>query len=458
MSISPKSTHSTTIEQFKTHNVLAQTNLRNIHAVYKQLIAAIPDTLLGQEISIINTTIFSLCDKITALIDEGKDSFIFSQVPQKSSLTSLSPIRKYSVLDRLNLDPPLLCGPLLQSTSREEYLSAVAPKNSLECSARNSQLHVLISRINESTQYIKKPLRCLQNPSLQQFLSQQTITIPTHTVACMQHHLRYGSPKSQKMTEGGQSIISRAYIAQKPSILKSSTLTKPTHQLNLDHESALLMCLQNFTPHIVKPLALSDQGLFLQPADASLYAYLKKGLIKTPEDIQRMFLQVAQALQCMHQQGLTHSDVKLENILIDKGEVRLCDFGLTFFHDQSTFKGGTRQLFPPEYYVKSINYTTKVDSWNFGLALLEIMINSPVTVCFSPSSEEQTLGNYLSLYKCRHLGELLKGYRAHSKSFPQRDPHHLFHRIIHQCLQLNPEDRPNMDKIIELLQISSSVD
>ena len=47
-----------------------------------------------------------------------------------------------------------------------------------------------------------------------------------------------------------------------------------------------------------------------------------------PKVYKRILLQIVEALEYMHQQGVCHRDLKPENILLDENfSVRICDFG-----------------------------------------------------------------------------------------------------------------------------------
>ena len=47
------------------------------------------------------------------------------------------------------------------------------------------------------------------------------------------------------------------------------------------------------------------------------------------EQDQHIFTQLVCAVQYCHENGITHRDIKLDNILLDdKGNIKLCDFGL----------------------------------------------------------------------------------------------------------------------------------
>ena len=95
------------------------------------------------------------------------------------------------------------------------------------------------------------------------------------------------------------------------------------------------------------------------------------------EEIDGIFLQVLSALDELHQRGISHRDVKLENILVrHDGVAKLSDLGLTKrAGSKMTATGvllGTAQYFPPEY-IRSSTYDHRGDIYSLGLALYEVL-------------------------------------------------------------------------------------
>ena len=107
-------------------------------------------------------------------------------------------------------------------------------------------------------------------------------------------------------------------------------------------------------------------------------------MIFTGEDAVKLIKQVLLALNYMHQKGVIHRDLKLDNIMIDIVQVpggdeeivcKLVDFGLASVTEpekKATTQLGTPAFMAPEI-VKLENYNEKVDTWSIGVLLYYIM-------------------------------------------------------------------------------------
>lgn len=98
----------------------------------------------------------------------------------------------------------------------------------------------------------------------------------------------------------------------------------------------------------------------------------------TTEQIDHIFQSVLSALHQLHQNGIAHRDLKLENVLIsEKGVVKLTDLGIVkqLSSRGSTQTGlllGTTPYLPPEY-VKYNQYHLRGDIYAVGLMLYECL-------------------------------------------------------------------------------------
>lgn len=100
----------------------------------------------------------------------------------------------------------------------------------------------------------------------------------------------------------------------------------------------------------------------------------------TFEQIARVLVRVAEALGYVHQQGLTHCDLKLANVLMDSaGEPHVADFGLAVHESaQALRKGqvcGTPAMMAPEQARgESHRFDGRTDIWAIGVMLYELTV------------------------------------------------------------------------------------
>ncbi|KAF1761918.1 hypothetical protein GCK72_010177 [Caenorhabditis remanei] len=116
-----------------------------------------------------------------------------------------------------------------------------------------------------------------------------------------------------------------------------------------------------------------------------LFEHLRR-VRRVPErDAVRMMTCLGQALEYIHELGIVHRDVKLENLLIVKDEfgelgVKLADFGLAAEmpkdHGVLTTICGTPTYVAPEVLNKT-GYGCKVDIWAAGVILYAVLVGFP---------------------------------------------------------------------------------
>lgn len=199
---------------------------------------------------------------------------------------------------------------------------------------------------------------------------------------------------------------------------------------------------------VVSPLALV---LDLAPEgalDNVLKNYRRSGAKLDPYTLQAIILQVAKAVEYLHQQHVIYRDLKSENVLVwqmplpfqDYPEhpvhVKVADYGISRLTLPTGAKGfgGTEGFMAPEIikYNGEEEYTEKVDSFSFGMFIYELI------------TLRQPFEGHEAVKEC-----ILEGGR----------PPLTYRETFHPCYALdlmvicwaqNPKDRPTASQIVSI--------
>lgn len=85
-------------------------------------------------------------------------------------------------------------------------------------------------------------------------------------------------------------------------------------------------------------------------------------------------LQIARALQYIHERGIAHLDVKPENIYAKNGIYKLGDFGCATLLDNSLpIEEGDARYMPQEILNEKYDHLDKVDIFSLGVSVYELL-------------------------------------------------------------------------------------
>jgi len=109
----------------------------------------------------------------------------------------------------------------------------------------------------------------------------------------------------------------------------------------------------------------------------NLCSYVKAKRRLTEEESRRIFFQLLQAMDYLHNLNFIHRDIKLENVLFGEGkDIKLIDFGFSTVHQQGKRHRvfcGTPSYMAPEI-VKRLEYEGKpTDMWSMGILLYALL-------------------------------------------------------------------------------------
>lgn len=186
------------------------------------------------------------------------------------------------------------------------------------------------------------------------------------------------------------------------------------HNIQIKQSITELYCLNSYRHDNILPLYGYSIG-GLQPC--LVYQYMPGGClerrlrVRDPQKVLRWPLRLAIAigtargLQYLHTIGdkpLIHGDIKSANILLDPNDTpRIGDFGLARegpnsddTHIQVSRIHGTRPYLPDDF-LRSKQFSTKVDTYSFGIVLFELATSLPA---YSRDREEKFLKDHVENY------------------------------------------------------------
>lgn len=207
-------------------------------------------------------------------------------------------------------------------------------------------------------------------------------------------------------------------------------------------------------PNIIKLYTAFKQDEFinmvLEYADqGNLYEYMVQRWSISPmseEEVRDSIVcPLLNALVYIHSLGIAHRDIKLENILIHRGRVKLADFGvaINLRKERAVTRAGTLNYLSPEVLQCPLKkfpdenkdnyeiggYTTAVDIWSFGVMIYECLCNaSPYATDSSEETKRLIAKGSLPVFTTPASDDAID--------------------FVYKCLSLDPIERPTA---VELL-------
>lgn len=151
---------------------------------------------------------------------------------------------------------------------------------------------------------------------------------------------------------------------------------------------------------------------------------------------------VLRGLSYLHERKIIHRDIKPQNILLnDKGQVKLCDFGVSgeAVNSLATTFTGTSFYMAPER-IQGQPYSVTCDVWSLGLTLLEVAQG-----CFPFGSDKMT-ANIAPI----ELLTLILTFTPELKDEPELNItwSGAFKSFIEYCLKKDARERPSPRQMI----------
>eukprot|EP00249_Psilotum_nudum_P032063 c47206_g1_i1 orf=545-2827(+) len=282
-----------------------------------------------------------------------------------------------------------------------------------------------------------------------------------------------GFSKQNVVGLGGSSRVFRGYLKDGRAV----AIKKLTHRpgADADHEFLLevelLSRLHHF--HLVPLLGYCIETQGRDVERLLVYQYMPNGNLR--EHLNRTMgndslgwvarvkiaLGAARGLEYLHEAAdprVLHRDFKSSNILLDaKWRAKVADFGMaTIFKDTDCNNYcsspdqmlGTFGYFAPEYAMMG-RATVKSDVFSFGVVLLELITGrQPVDKSLPPGRESLVFWAFPLLQDKKAVRELVDP--AMNDDFPVDDMFKMT-QLACACLQTDPEARPTMTLVMQIL-------
>ncbi|MFE7028878.1 serine/threonine-protein kinase [Streptomyces sp. NPDC057621] len=134
----------------------------------------------------------------------------------------------------------------------------------------------------------------------------------------------------------------------------------------------------------------------------------------TPRDAASMGIELLDALETVHGNGVLHRDLKPANIMLEDGKALLTDFGIARLGPHGTERGcPTLGYLAPEAAKRGGTYTKASELWALGAVLQEAVTGKRAYRDFSVIDGDCLSGRYTPAERAGPLAEVIEGLLCH---------------------------------------------
>lgn len=259
-----------------------------------------------------------------------------------------------------------------------------------------------------------------------------------------------------------------------PTLIDPQNAVLYQHQLSLqrEHRLPIRRFEQEFEfmnalrhPNIVLCLGMvtvtntHSPVLLMELMDQSLTNFVESSQQSIPYHIQiDICHDIALALSYLHSNNIIHRDLSSNNVLLSSNLLaKVTDFGMAILRDinpqtshfTNTLCPGTDVYMPPEAVHENPTYTEKLDSFSFGVLMVQILTRQ------FPKPGDRMQEVQLNNPEIKIKGKifmLVPEISRRQNHIHQIDPTHPLLPIIFDCLKDEEIDRPSAHQLCEVLE------
>ena len=255
----------------------------------------------------------------------------------------------------------------------------------------------------------------------------------------------------------GLNVLTGRVVAIK-SFNKSNLNSNSENMKKIKYETNLMKKLNH--PNITKILELFEDKEYILIImeyinGGNLFSFLKKHRKVSEKTAKLLYRQIILGIKYMHQQGIVHRDIKLENILIDlNNNIKICDFGIGRVLSspaQPLFdQCGTPMYIAPEILLCSKEKGYKgfpVDIWSSGIVLY-ILLSGTLPFSFKNSSSSLSESNESNLSEDNNNNTELQYSIINKEPKEIENISKEAEDLLKKILKKNPEKRITCEEIL----------
>ncbi|KAL4594959.1 hypothetical protein ACB092_12G056600 [Castanea dentata] len=267
-----------------------------------------------------------------------------------------------------------------------------------------------------------------------------------------------------KLGEGGYGSVYRGKLESGPLVAIKMLGNPKANGQEFINEVATIGRIHHV--NVVQLIGFCAEG----PKRALIYEFMPNGSLEKyifsqeesiPLSIEKIFeisLGVARGIEYLHRGcdvQILHFDIKPHNILLDENFIpKVSDFGLAKLYPANdsivslTAARGTLGYIAPELFYKNIGGVSyKADVYSFGMLLLEMASRRKNVNAFVDHSSQIYFPTWV-------YGQFSEGNDIEIEDATEEEKKIVKKMIIVAlwCIQMKPNDRPSMNKVVEMLE------